>query len=135
MINNSNENTLMDDANSYDVNKVLLGEVSEDFIKVSDTLKEAAYQIKKRGFSDYPVFVATQQVVSVGQVLFNAGELNGNQFGYKASMLEEFLQRELIAIDSVDLFKENYKNMEEYCCLFVVKDDFAGFVYVPYPED
>lgn len=135
MINNSNENSLMDDANSYDVNKVLLGEVSEDFVKVADTLKEAAYQIKKRGFSEFPIFIATAQNVAVGQVLINAGELNENVFAYKASMLEEFLQRELVGVESIDLFKENYKNVDEYCCLFVMKDDFAGFVYVPYPED
>lgn len=135
MINNSNENAIMDDANSYDADKVLLGEVSEDFIKVADNLKEAAYQIKKRGFSDFPIFVATQQAVSVGQILYHANEINGNGLIYRASMLEEFLQRNLVGEESIDLFKENYKNIDEYCCLFVMKNEFAGFIYVPYPED
>ncbi|MDB5240021.1 MAG: hypothetical protein JWP57_646, partial [Spirosoma sp.] len=45
MINHSNENTLLDDANSYDVNKQLMGAISSDFIKVSDQLKDASYQI------------------------------------------------------------------------------------------
>ena len=125
----------MDDANSPETNKVLLGQVSEDFIKVADNLKEASYQIRKRGFSDFPVFVATLQTVVVGQVLFRAGELNENQFVYKASMLEEFVQVNLIGEESIVLFKENYRNADEYCCLFVVKDDFAGFIFVPFPED
>lgn len=135
MINNSNENALMDDANSYDADKVLLGEVSEDFIKVADNLREAAYQIKKRGFSDYPIFVATERVVPVGQILYNANEINANTLIYKASMLEEFIQRNLVGEESIQLFKENFKNIDEYCCLFVMKGEFAGFIYVPYPED
>ena len=39
--------------NSPDLNGKYLGLISTDFIKVSDTLKEAAYQVKKRGFSDF----------------------------------------------------------------------------------
>jgi hypothetical protein len=32
-----------------------LGTISEDFVKVADTLKEASYQIRKAGF-EYPIF-------------------------------------------------------------------------------
>lgn len=134
MINHSNENTLLDDANSYDVNKELMGAISSDFVKVADQIKEASYQIRKRGFSDYPVFVASRRDVPVGQLLIGASEL-ANQWNYKASFLDEFTQRALIGGESVELWKENYKNPDEYACLFVVHGDFAGFVYIPYPED
>ena len=36
--------------NSPDLNGKYLGLISSDFIKVADALKEASYQIKKRGF-------------------------------------------------------------------------------------
>ncbi len=134
MIHHSNENTLLDDANSPDVNKRLMGEISSDFVKVADALKEASYQIRKRGFSDYPVFVASRRDIPVGQSLIRAGELD-NQWHYKASYLDEFVQRALIGPESVELWKENYKKPDEYCCLFVVHGDFAGFVYIPFPED
>lgn len=134
MINHSNENTLLDDANSYDVNQELMGLVSSDFVKVADQLKEAAYQIRKRGFSDYPIFAVSQREIPVGQLLIGPSEL-GNQWHYKASLLDEFIQRGLIGPESVELWKENYKQPEEYCCLFVVYNDFAGFVYIPYPEE
>ena len=134
MINHSNENTLLDDANSYDVNRELMGAISSDFVKVADQLKDASYQIRKRGFSDYPVFVASRRDVPVGQLLIGATELT-NQWNYKASFLDEFVQRALIGAESVELWKENYKNADEYGCLFVVHGDFAGFVYIPYPED
>lgn len=134
MINHSNENTLLDDANSPEVNKALLGQVSQDFVKVSDQLKEASYQIRKRGFSEHPIFVLTKGASEIGQLLFGAGDL-GNEWTYRASFLQEFIDRNLIGPESVELFKENYRNADEYSCLFVIRGDFAGFVYVPYPED
>ena len=134
MINHSNENVLMDDANSPDLNKKLMGMVSSDFVRVADQLKEASYQIRKRGFSDYPVFVAAKTDVPVGQLLYNKGDL-GNDFSYRASYVDEFVDRELIGEDSIELWKENYKNADEYCCLFVVIAEFTGFIYIPFPED
>lgn len=134
MIHHSNENTLLDDANSPEINKQLMGEISSDFVKVADALKEASYQIRKRGFSEYPVFIASRREVPVGQLLIGPGELE-NQWTYKASFLDEFVQRALIGPESVELWKENYKKPDEYCCLFVVHGDFAGFVYIPFPED
>lgn len=134
MIHHSNENVLLDDANSPDINKRLMGLISADFVLVADQLKEASYQIRKRGFSDFPIFAASQRNVEIGQLLIGANEL-ANVWNYKATFIDEFVQRQLIGPESVDLFKENYKNPDEYCCLFVVHAEFAGFVYIPFPED
>ncbi|TAE39188.1 MAG: hypothetical protein EAZ50_06535 [Runella slithyformis] len=134
MINNSNENMLMDDANSPELNKQLMGVVSSDFVKVSEQLREASYQIRKRGFSEHPIFVASQREVELGITLIGNGEFE-NRWNYRASYLQEFVQRELVGEESVEMFQENYKNADEYCCLFVIEADFAGFIYVPFPED
>ncbi|MGR3812061.1 hypothetical protein [Jiulongibacter sp. NS-SX5] len=134
MINHSNENTIMDDANSPELDQKKMGVITEDFLKVCDNLKEAAYQIKSRGFSEFPVFVAATDEVPLGNTLFFKDDFK-TRYDYKASMLEEFLQRELIGAESEALFKENYKDSEEYCCLFVMDGKFVSFVYVPYPVD
>ena len=134
MINHSNENVLMDDANSPEVNRKLLGMISQDFVKVADQLKEASYQIRKRGFSDHSVFVVSREPAEIGLMLFER-EAMGNRWNYQASFLQEFVDRNLVGQESVELFIENYKNPEEFCCLFVIEGDFAGFVFVPYPED
>ncbi|TAF96726.1 MAG: hypothetical protein EAZ32_07415 [Cytophagia bacterium] len=134
MINNSNENMLMDDANSPELNKQLMGVVSSDFVKVSEQLREASYQIRKRGFSEHPIFVASQREVELGITLIGNGEFE-NRWNYRASYLQEFVQRELVGEESMEMFQENYKNADEYCCLFVIEADFAGFIFVPFPED
>ena len=134
MINNSNENALMDDANSPELNQKLMGYISQDFIKVSDQLKEASYQIRKRGFSDFPIFIVTNSEVELGALLIDRTELTNN-YAYRASFMQEFVDRKLIGEESVLMFTENYKNADEYCCLFVLIGEFSGFVFVPYPED
>lgn len=134
MINHSNENAFMDDANSPELDNKTMGIITEDFLKVCDHLKEASYQVISRGFSKYPVFVATVDEVPVGTTLFYKNDLN-TRFEYKASMLEEFLQRNLVGQESEELFKENYKDAEEYCCLFVMDNKFVSFVFIPYPVD
>lgn len=133
MINHANENTILDDANSPELDKKQLGLITEDFLKVCDHLKEASYQIKSRKFSDYPVFVATINDVPVGNTLFYKDDLK-TRYEYKASFFEEFVDRNLIGKESLELFKENFRNPEEYCCLFVMDGQFASFVYIPFPD-
>lgn len=134
MIYNSNENSLMDDANSPEVNKKLMGFVAEDFVKVAEYIKEASYQIRKRKFSEYPIFTLSQQPVEVGQLLFDKPDFK-TRYQYRASMVEEFVQRTLMAEESKPLFLENYKNPDEFACLFIWDEGFAGFIFLPYPED
>jgi hypothetical protein len=121
--------------NSPDLNGKYLGLISADFAIVAESLKEASYQIKKRGFSDFPIFVSSQRPIEIGQKLIGVGELNSNKWNYHASMLEEFVQRNLISSENVELFVQNYKDIEEFCCLFVVDGQFTNFVFIPFPEE
>ncbi|MES2795363.1 MAG: hypothetical protein V4683_05320 [Bacteroidota bacterium] len=121
--------------NSPGLDGKYLGEISTDFALVSDSLKEAAYQIKRRGFSDFPIFAVSKNILPIGSLLIAQMEINDNLWNYYASMLEEFVQREIISIDAIDSFKANYKEIDEFCCLFVMDQSFAGFIHIPYPED
>ena len=120
--------------NDPELNGKYLGSISKDFVVIADTLKEASYQIRKRGFSDYPIFPISKIDLPIGQLLIRKLELATN-WNYNASFLDEFVQREIVAEDKVEEFKESYKDPDEFCCLFVVDDEFTNFVYIPYPED
>jgi hypothetical protein len=110
-----------------------LGTISQDFVKVADTLKEASYQIRKSGF-ECPVFPISKEEIPIGQLLIGKFELNLD-WNYYASYLDEFVQRELVAEDKQEEFLKAYKDPDEFCCLFVVDEDFTNFVFIPYPED
>ena len=118
--------------NDPELNPKFLGQISADFVKVADQLKEASYQIRKRGFSDYPIFPIAKIGIQVGTLLYDRGAFE-NDFEYYASFMEEFLERNLI--EDEENFKQVYKNSDEFCCLFVVDEDFTNFLFIPYPTD
>lgn len=111
-----------------------LGHISSDFIKVADNIKEASYQIRQRGFSQYPIFPVSKVEIAIGNPLYKKYEFD-TEWHYYASMLEEFMQRKLIDADKLEDFYVTYKNPDEFCCLFVVDEDFVNFVFIPYPEE
>jgi hypothetical protein len=119
--------------NDPELNGKYLGTISQDFVKVADTLKEASYQIRKAGF-EFPIFPISKTEIPIGQVLIPKGSLELT-WNYYASFLNEFVQRELVASDKEEEFKSNYKDPDEFCCLFVVDKEFTNFVYIPFPED
>lgn len=118
--------------NDPTLNPKYLGKISSDFVKVSEYLKEASYLIRKKGFSEYPVFPVSKEDVPIGQLLYEKGKLE-NEWNYYASFMEEFAQRQLIAEEAK--FKEAYKDPDEYCCLFIVDREFTNFLFIPFPED
>ncbi|MCU0445883.1 MAG: hypothetical protein MUE85_13310 [Microscillaceae bacterium] len=113
-----------------------LGTITQDFVKIAKVLQEAAYQIRVRNISDYPIFAISKDPIQIGQLLIEQGK-GGLTWNYYISYLEDFKNRQLIETDKEDFFKENYKNPDEFCCLFVVDVDkgFTNFVYIPFPED
>lgn len=111
-----------------------LGTITEDFAFVSETLREAAYAVRKRGFSDFPIFPICKVEQPIGQLLLASAELNLT-WNYNITYLDEFIQRNIISEERVEEFKKNYKDPDEFCCLFVIDNDFTNFVFIPYPED
>lgn len=120
-------------SNDPELDGKYLGTISRDFVKVADTLKESSYQIRKAGF-DFPVFPISKDSISIGQLLIGRNDL-GLDWNYYASYLDEFIQRELVAKEMEEAFKNSYKDPDEYCCLFVVDREFTKFVYIPFPID
>jgi len=109
-----------------------LGTITTDFAIVSDTLKEASYQIRIRKFSEHPIFVVSKTETHIGKLLIHKEEL-ALQWNFYASYLDEFVQRRMV--DKASDFIETYKDPDEFCCLFVVDKGFANFIFIPYPED
>ena len=109
-----------------------LGQITKDFAIISDTLKEAAYQVRRKGFSEFPIFPITKTDSPVGQLLIQKQEL-AISWNIYITYIDEFINRQLI--QDPDTFKDAYKNPDEFCCLFVMDDDFTNFVFLPYPEE
>ena len=111
-----------------------LGTISRDFVVVSETLKDASYQIRKRGFSEYPIFAVSKNELPVGELLLAKQDV-ALEWNYYASFLDEFNQRNLVDESKNDDFIKVYKDPDEFCCLFIVDGDFTKFLFIPYPVD
>ena len=125
----------MDYFNDPELNGKYLGTITKDFATASDTIKDASYQIRKREISQYPVFVFARQTVQLGSLLINGDELD-LQWHVFASYLEILTQQGIVDPEKIGGFSSaTWKNPDEFCCLFVVDEEFTNFVYIPYPED
>ena len=112
-----------------------LGTITSDFIQVCDILKDAAYHIGRQKVSQYPIFIIAKAEVSLGVLLVGKQDRPELKWNYNASYLEELVQKKVIEPEKELLFTKTYKNSDEYCCLFVIDDDFTNFLFIPYPED
>lgn len=124
----------MRDENDPELDGKYLGTITRDFVKISDTLREASYQVRSRKFSEYPIFPICKTEQPIGQLLLGKDEMEID-WNYYITYLDEFLQRKLIDEESLPEFQKNYKDPDEFCCLFVIDQEFTSFVYVPYPND
>lgn len=101
---------------------------------LSDSIKEIAVEIMVEGLSKYPIFIAHQHEVALGEVIFDRHEMN-TDWTIQASTMEEFTERGIINKDLKQRFIDTYKNPNKFMCVFVVVPEGANFVFFPYAKD
>ena len=103
--------------------------VDLDFYR--ESIKEVATEMMAEGYTLYPIFVAHQHTVQVGELILDKEELN-TQWSIQASSLEEFVEKGLVQEERKAYFEKSFKNANEYMCLFVIVPEGANFVFYPY---
>ncbi|MFD2144578.1 hypothetical protein [Mucilaginibacter antarcticus] len=102
-----------------------------DLKMFSESLYEVAVEIKVEGLSKYPIFVAHQHELKLGELILDRVELN-TDWTIHASTLEEFMERGVVKAELKNRFIETYKDPKDFMCVFVVVPEGANFVFVPY---
>ncbi len=105
--------------------------LEKDLKFYADSIKEVAVEIMVEGISAYPIFIAHQHEVSIGELILNHHELN-TQWSIQASTLEEFVEKGIIHPNKKEHFLKSYKKPEQYMCILVIVPEGANFVYYPY---
>ncbi|MGB4774670.1 MAG: hypothetical protein WBP45_05840 [Daejeonella sp.] len=96
-----------------------------------ESIKEVSVEIMVEGISAYPIFVAHQHEVKLGEPILDKDELNTN-WTIHASTLEEFVEKGLIQPDKKERFIKQYKNSHNFMCVFVIVPEGANFIFFPY---
>lgn len=99
----------------------------------NESIREVAVEIMVEGLSSYPIFVAHQHELKLGELILDRHALNSD-WSIHASTLEEFTERGVIKPELKDRFINSYKNPNDFMCVFVVVPEGANFVYVPYKK-
>lgn len=107
--------------------------LQKDLDFYSDAIQEVASDIIQEGLSDYPIFIAHQHEVSVGEVILDRNDL-GTSWTIQVSTMEEFVEKGLIKAERKDRFVKHYKSPEDHMCLFVIVPQGANFVFYPYKK-
>ncbi len=105
--------------------------LEKDLEFYAESIKEVAVEIMVEGISAYPIFIAHQHEVSIGEVILNRQELN-TDWTVQASTLDEFIEKGIIHREKKALFLKSYKKPEDFMCVFVIVPEGANFVYYPY---
>lgn len=100
----------------------------------SESLREVAVEIMVEGLSLYPIFIAHQHEVSLGEPIMDKEELN-TDWNINASTLEEFIERGVIKKELKQRFIDNYKSAHDFMCVFAIVPEGANFVFFPYGEE
>jgi L-cysteine desulfidase len=100
----------------------------------SESLREVAVEIMVEGLSSYPIFVAHQHEVKLGELILDKEELN-TEWTIHASTLEEFIERGVIKKELKQRFIDSYKNAHDFMCVFVIVPEGANFVFFPYSKE
>lgn len=100
----------------------------------SESIREVAIEIMVEGLSAYPIFIAHQHELKMGEVILDKNELN-SEWTIHASTLEEFIERGVIKKELKQRFIDSYKNPHDYMCVFAVVPEGANFVFFPYGKE
>jgi hypothetical protein len=108
-----------------------LKSLETDLVLYADSLKEVADEIIAEELSKYPIFIAHQHEMSIGEIVIDKNEM-ATEWNIHASTLEEFIDRGIVKKDREDFFKQNYEDPEKFMCIFAVVPEGANFVFYPY---
>ncbi|MFM6977008.1 MAG: hypothetical protein ACKOW2_09215 [Sphingobacteriaceae bacterium] len=110
-----------------------LKSLEADLKYYNESIKEVATEIMVEGISAYPIFVAHQHEVSVGELILDKDELS-TSWTINASTLEEFVEKGIVKPEKKEAFIKQYKNAHHFMCLFVIVPEGANFVFYPYSK-
>jgi hypothetical protein len=113
--------------------EIQLNALKADIDFYSYSIKEVAVDMVKEGFTQYPVFIASEHEVKIGELILSRSDYARDNDIY-ASTMEELVENKVIDVKKENDFKENYKGYKTHCCVLWLAPTTAQFVYIPYKK-
>lgn len=96
-------------------------------------IHEVSLDMIREGYTRYPIYVAHEGVMEIGELLFDAAEYQ-IPYSLHVSSLEEFQEAGIIPEDKTELFRIAYGDPKQFICVFFVFNEEARFVFYPFAK-
>jgi len=111
----------------------ILDSLKEDIEFYNDSILEIASEILNNSISEYPIFVAHQHDVELGNVILDKSDFN-RTWTINATIVEELLEKKIISNNKFESFKGIYKDPRKHICVFLISEKGGNFVFIPYKK-
>lgn len=102
-----------------------------EFYKSS--ILEVSEEIRTEKISEYPIFIAHKIKIPFGELILDNTEL-GTNWSISVSSFEEFSEKNIIEKSKEGFFKANYKNPQDFICIFLIASGGGNFVFIPFKK-
>ena len=105
--------------------------LQEELTEYSGQLLEITRELLKERVTEFPIFIAHQSDVIIGEVIVDLKEYEV-PFSLSVSTLEEFVETGLIQKEKLTAFREAFGNPVNNMCVFWVHGDNARYILFPF---
>ena len=112
----------------------VIDSLEKDLEFYNDSIKEVANDIINEEVSSYPVFIAHEHEVQLGEVILDKDEL-GCKWTINATVLDELVEKGIVQEDKKEEFKNVYKDPKKYMCIFLISEKGGNFIFMPYNDE
>jgi hypothetical protein len=113
--------------------KLYFETLNKDLPLYKEVIMEVSKDIRREGYSEYPIFIATQLPVEIGEQIIDRNEL-GTSWSIYAATMEEFLEKGLLLEERITAFKKAFKSPNTHSCIFLVTPIGASFLFIPFKK-
>ena len=109
----------------------LIDSLKKDLEFYNDSIKDVAIEIINSNYSKYPIFVAHQHEVSLGEVILDKDDYQ-KDWTINATILEDLISNGIVEESKSEEFKKIYKDPHQFICIFLITETGGNFIFSPY---
>lgn len=113
----------------------ILASLHNDLNVCRNYIRQVSQGMVKGSVSKYPIFVVmrSETDIDLGLPIINKEEMDLT-WAVNASHLEDFVNNKIIIESKVADFMKNYKDPNEFMCVFVAEEGMMSFIFMPYDK-
>jgi hypothetical protein len=109
----------------------LIESLKVDLKIYGEMIEEVSSDMIAESFTQYPIFIATEHEVKMGELILEKDE-HAATFSIYTTTLEEMVDRNLILEEKKADFIKTYKDPKKFMCVMLLTSTIASFVFMPY---